>query len=461
MKRRDKIKLLRANTLRLIKAANDGDAKLVAELLPVSDPNGADELGMTALAMAVIGDHVECVEILAPACDPNMPDTDGMSPALLAISFNSEECLRLMLPSIDPGPVRGLLPWSPIRAASTRGQDALMIATALGHGDCAKALLTICDPIARDAEGHTALMIAARRRDAKLVRLLAPASDGKAADWAELVAWDAWNGARDGRADPIVDYIHAVGSKAAEREASLRMAAWAGERDIVERHMRACSPTFRDAKGRTALMHAAAEGQTECVKLLLGPGVPCAVDEEGQSALMWAIKRDQRQCALLLADESDTSSADLNGRTALMMAAQRGWPDVVAALLPRSDANAVDLLGRTALMLAAMRRGELSTECVARLLPDSWADAVDLDGMTALMHAAAAGHWMGVAHLLPASNHMAICPFTAASAADLAREGRHRELADQIDCYIAKVERQAIEDEIGATPGPIVRARSL
>jgi ankyrin repeat protein len=113
----------------LFAAAKSGGADAVAELLARgANAKVADFMGVTPLMVAVLRDHVRCVELLLPVSDAKAVDEEDAS-ALIYVSQH----MRL---------------------------------------DCAKALVAASDVDQRDAEGRTAMDHAKGWGDVELLGLL-------------------------------------------------------------------------------------------------------------------------------------------------------------------------------------------------------------------------------------------------------------------------------------------------
>ncbi|MDE2814416.1 MAG: ankyrin repeat domain-containing protein [Gemmatimonadota bacterium] len=190
--------------------------------------------------------------------------------------------------------------------------------------------------------------------------------------------------------------IHA---RDADGRTALSMAAWEGHvevvRILVEQWVAEAGPEAQDADGQTVLMWAASGGDVEMVRFLLDNGADInAQDNYGYTALTWAAGAGQVEVVrLLLANGADISAQNNSGITALMLAARAGQVEVVRFLLANgADLHAQDdLFDRTVLMWAASG-GHVE---VVRLLLDNGADLHAQDayyGRTALAWAAFGGH---------------------------------------------------------------------
>ena len=161
------------------------------------------------------------------------------------------------------------------------------------------------------------------------------------------------------------------------------------------------------------------QGDLGVLRWLAGFGaVRMAEPNSGLTPLMYAVARSRPDMVCLLIPHSELEQADEYGMTALLVASCNGNAVCLKALIPVSDLKAVDALtGKTALMNAADRG---FADCVELLLPGSQCDAVDASGM---------------------------------NAATLARMSGHGDIADQIESYRARMERDSLMHEVGAPTG--------
>ncbi len=163
-------------------------------------------------------------------------------------------------------PALAAMPWL-AKSVDETGWTALMWAARFGIKSCAKALLQLSDPLARNKAGLSALMHAADNGHVACVKMLIPVSDSRA----------------------------------------------------------------KSEDGDTALTYAARQGHAACVELLLPLSDPLAVSAMGSSALMWAALCGHAACVELLLPVSDLSMVDRSGETALDMARRRNRHEVIVA----------------------------------------------------------------------------------------------------------------------------------
>jgi ankyrin repeat protein len=217
------------------------------------------------------------------------------------------------------------------------------------------------DVDAPQADGSTALMLAADRDDVEIANLLI-------------------------RARASVNVANEYGATA------LSVASARGNTALVtlllESH---ADPNARLASGETPLMSAADKGHADVVRALLQHGADVNAKEArgGQTALMWAAANRHADIVQLLIERGADVGARSNGDfTPLLFAAQQGEVESGRALLQAgarvNDSRKSDLL--TPLMVAAAS----GHQPFAVLLMERGADAgaVDALGFTALHYAA-------------------------------------------------------------------------
>jgi ankyrin repeat protein len=196
---------------------------------------------------------------------------------------------RVSLPT-----AKELIVWAGASAAaiSLAGAAEISLLDAAESGDRATALRLLADgadPLARGADGTTALMWAAYNADTELVRRLIAAGAG-------------------------VDARNEFGTSA------LAEAAVIGSPPIIEALLDAgADPNAANPEGETALMIVARTGNVEAVRALVDAGADINAQEHwgGQSALMWAAAQSQPEVVKFLA----ASGADLDARGVV-----RQWP---------------------------------------------------------------------------------------------------------------------------------------
>jgi ankyrin repeat protein len=148
----------------LMLAAIMGHAECVELLLPVSDPLATDWEGKSALCHAAKKKRAGVVRALLAASDPSQKTPQGVTALMLAAEENSAECVEL------------LLPVSNAKETAEEGKTALHLAAYHRAAAAVRALLPASDPLAKDCWGATALMLAAAMGSPECVELLLPSS---------------------------------------------------------------------------------------------------------------------------------------------------------------------------------------------------------------------------------------------------------------------------------------------
>lgn len=168
----------------LIRAARDGDASTVREL--IGQCGRTDEDGWSALMFAAMGNHIECVRELVPN-EIGMRDSAGQTALHLAAAKGRVDVLPLLIPG-EAGKQDDI------------GLTALMEATIHGHENCARLLL--CEAGHQTTEayrqkgkygaaGQTALMFAVQHGYLNLVKLLLPFEQGLIDEQGHTARWYA------------------------------------------------------------------------------------------------------------------------------------------------------------------------------------------------------------------------------------------------------------------------------
>ncbi len=212
--------------------------------------------------------------------------------------------------------------------------------------------------------GETALMLAGRLGDPKIVGLLLKAGASVSATSAE--EYTALHTAGLGGNAAVVAALLAAGASVSSRtrlgDTPFVSAALLGHRRCAELMLAAGADVdAADHGGRTGLMWAATPGRTEMVAALLAAGAAHGlVDDKGAQALHNATEHEQLGCmAALLRAGADPSAARTSGRhrgeTPLHMAARGREHFNGARLLLRGGAcaHAHDSNGFTPLLCAA------------------------------------------------------------------------------------------------------------
>ena len=150
---------------RLVKAARDGDAAIVAELLEQKiDPDARNADGHTALLAAATNACGECVELLlAAGADPDLSEPDsGWTPLMTAAFFGWADIARQLL---DAG--------AEVNATNRYGETALLQATFRGQDAVVEVLLARgADVTPRNDKGFSALGAARHKQYSGIVQAL-------------------------------------------------------------------------------------------------------------------------------------------------------------------------------------------------------------------------------------------------------------------------------------------------
>ena len=267
----------------LMFSACRGNETAVKQLLsdPTLNINAQNDHGLTALILAAANSNNEIIKHLLERDDINIDTSSGY------YSTNEPEGTAFFWAAVN-GNERGVemfLPRSNINEQTINQYDEdanvtiLMAAVRSGNVNLVRFLLENgAATNLVDGSEQTALIIAAKGNNKKIVELLVPVSDAKA--------------------------------------------------------------TTRD--GYTALMAASNGGNEEIFKLLLPLSHAKATTEDGKTALMEAAKGGNEEIVKFLLPASDAKAINNYGYTALMGAVKSGNQEIVKLLLPVSDVNATD-----------------------------------------------------------------------------------------------------------------------
>jgi len=229
-----------------------------------------DWQGRTALMRAAAANHVQCLNYLLPLSDPDQRDPEGQTALSLAVSCHSWGCAHTLSHASDRLGENRDAAWRLLRTAiedgnhrETRflacddiaskpdgnGVTPLMVAALNDSASCARILLPVSDPAAKDCDGFTAFMRAAQRDARETLEVLAPKSDVNAVD-------------KTGRTALMI----AVGKDSRK------------SRETLEWLRGVCDTTIRDAEGRSALFIALENDNGDAVETLAELAQPDEVD---------------------------------------------------------------------------------------------------------------------------------------------------------------------------------------
>lgn len=203
-----------------------GSAECAAFLLPLSDPLARNRIGRTALFEAAHAGCPDRVAMLLPVSDLGCADKHGESPLMRACEGEESEAslrsLALLLGAFDP------------RGRDRDRNTPLMYAAFKGRSETLAKLLPLSDPLAVNARGESALMMAASawhlHASARCIEILLPVSDLGARDQngraARELAWERRNGMGMEVFDAEVARLEALGlSRAIPQAGSNELAA--------------------------------------------------------------------------------------------------------------------------------------------------------------------------------------------------------------------------------------------
>jgi ankyrin len=348
----------------LVRAAAAGDGKAVRALLQQGhDVNARGGDGSAALHWAVRADDLDLVNTLLRAgAQASLATALGVTPAYLAAESGSAPILKRLL---DAG--------AGVNGTDASGDTLLMAAVRAGNAEAVDLLLERGAAVnAGDPQfGHSALMWAARRNDASMMkRLLAKGADPEARTRVGDKPVARPPGAGGGS--------HGVG--------------------IVRSGVPPQGEQQPTPGGMTALLFAARDGQADAARLLLEAGGDVnAADPNGITPLLMALTNAQFGVAKLLVERrADVHRADWWGRTPL-------WAAVDARNLAvrsgaATDENGVDRQAALDVIAALVDRGVDVNARVKEfpparryLLPLASLEWVDVTGQTAFIRAAQAG----------------------------------------------------------------------
>ena len=267
-----------------------------------------------------------------------------------------------------------------INGSQADGHTALMMAAEGGQFQIARLLIEVgADVNARrggagNLSGWTVLMSAARRGQLEIARLLI--EKGARVDCVTVIGCTALMVAAENGALKVVEFLIEKGAEvngvSLSGSTALISAVHTGHLEVVKfliekgARVDVCLRNVGERNGCTALMLAAQDGRLDIARLLIEKGVnvnACRNDAggfNGWTALMSAAQTGQLEIARLLIEKGASVNAcrsnagGSSGSTALMTAAYHGQSKMVELLLANgSDVGAKTANGETARMLAA------------------------------------------------------------------------------------------------------------
>uniref|UniRef100_A0A8D0CQ79 Ankyrin repeat domain 52 n=1 Tax=Sander lucioperca TaxID=283035 RepID=A0A8D0CQ79_SANLU len=343
----------------------------------------------TALHAAAAEGQMDCLLLLVngeqSADIIDSPDTQGQTALMLAALGRHTDCVHILL---EKG--------AKADAADKKGFTALHRAAMLGSEDCVSALLEHgASALCRDSQGRTPLHLVASRGHTELLRTLLKAA--MKADPLDSILdyrgytpahWAAHHG-REGCLHILLEN-NLFSNQEGNLFTALHCALVNGHDVAAGLLVKAVGPQIvnvSDAKGRTPLHAAAYSGNVAGLQLVLAQGAEVnAVDHCRCSPVMVAaacgqtmaqyctmcfILQGHEMCALLILGEISDSSLINATNSALQMplhiAARKGLATVVQVLLSRGAAvMAVDEEGHTPALACAPNKNV--ADCLALIL---------------------------------------------------------------------------------------------
>ena len=310
----------------LLEASNNGDTKLVAELLEKGlrwhlDVNTKTNNGNTALMLASEKGHTEIVAMLLDnEADVNSKSNNGWTALMVASYDGHTEIVEMLLKN-----------GADVNTKENDGYTALIIASSYGHTEIVAMLLENGANVnaENNDDGNTALTEASENGHTEIVEMLLE--------------------------QPGID----VNAKSNNGNTALIGASHNGHIDIVARLLEeGADVNANEDTVYMALMDASMEGHTEIVEMLLEqPGIDVnAKNLYGQTALYWASNNGHPKIvARLLEKGADVTMRYYEGDTVLIRASMGGHTEIVKMLLeqPGIDVNANNDYGATALSFAS------------------------------------------------------------------------------------------------------------
>ncbi|XP_035811712.1 serine/threonine-protein phosphatase 6 regulatory ankyrin repeat subunit C-like isoform X2 [Amphiprion ocellaris] len=331
-----------------------------------------DTRGQTALMLAALGRHTDCVHILLEKkAKADAADKHGFTALHRAATLGSEDCVSALLEHGASALCRDSQGRTPLHLAASRGHTELLhtLLTAAKKADPLDSML--------DHRGYTPTHWAAYHGHEGCLHILL---ENKVFSNQEGNLFTPLHCALVNGHDVAAGLlVKTVGSQSvnisdAKGRTPLHAAAYSGNVAGLQLVLaQRAEVNAVDHSGCSALMVAADCGQTMAVEFLLHNAKPdlTLVDVNNNTALHLACSKGHEMCALLILGEI-TDSSLINARnTALQMplhiAARKGLATVVQVLLSRGAAvMAVDEEGHTPALACAPNKNV--ADCLALIL---------------------------------------------------------------------------------------------
>ncbi len=408
---------------RLILVSRYGHDDVVEFLLNSRvDVNARDDAGYTALIAAAEGGHLNTVNMLLEAkADVSASKPNGETALMTAAVNGYTEIIRALL---DAG--------AAVDAKNAIGETALFNAVKYGHYDATRLLISYgakinlhnTDKVSAIHSGFTPLMYAAGQGVVgnsvndwdEIVELLL---DKGASPNARTERGDTALSLAKRRYDPrIIALLESAGARQERLYTSLsenaalvkasRLGDVAKVRELIKAGVKV---NARQANGVSALLAASFENELEVAKVLIDAGadvndVPLGLrkwaitassvsifDQEliksasrGDTALLVSVRRNYPEMAeLLLSSGADPSLSNHQGDVPIFVAASQGGEKVLELILSRgvdpnvletekltvSMTNTLEVMGRNTPLITAAQNGHLKA---ARVLIEAGAD---------------------------------------------------------------------------------------
>uniref|UniRef100_H3BVT9 Ankyrin repeat domain 52 n=1 Tax=Tetraodon nigroviridis TaxID=99883 RepID=H3BVT9_TETNG len=344
----------------------------------------------TALHAAAAEGQMDCLLLLVnqehSADIIDCPDTKGQTALMLAALGGHIDCVHILL---EKG--------AKADAADTKGFTALHRAAMLGCEGCVSALLEHgASALYRDSQGRTPLHLAASLGHTELLQTLLKAamkSDplDSMLDYRGYmpVHWAAYHGHEDCLCILLEKKL--FNYKEGNLFTPLHCALVNGHGVSAGLLLKAVGPDIvnaRDAKGsRTPLHSAAYSGKVAGLQLVIDQGAEVnSVDQRGCSALMVAAERGQTRAVefLLHKAKPDLSLVDISNNTALHLACSKGHEMCALLILGEiSDCSLINATnGALQMPLHIAARNGLATVVQVLLSRGAAVMAVDEEGHT-------------------------------------------------------------------------------